>query len=105
MHEHALARELWPQVRSIAASSGFARVTYVEMIVGLLHGVSADFLARSFEHAFQGSSFEGADVEITIVAPGEEFRAPGRSDTQIANGWELLIVRIEGDKRGDETRG
>jgi len=99
MHEHGLARDLWPQLRKIAERSGFVQVTRIDMIVGSLHGVAADFLAHSFEHAFAGSSFAGARVEITIADPGQEFRAPGRSDRMTANGWELLITRIEGQKR------
>ena len=96
MHEHGLAKELWPQLQQIARQKGLTRVRRLEMIVGLLHGVSADFLAHSFEHAFEGSSFEGARVEITIVEPGQEFVVrDGQAAT--ANGWEILVTVIEGD--------
>ena len=102
MHEHGLAKEFMPQLETIAANNGFARVTYLEMIVGMLHGESEEALAHGFEHAFKGTSFEGADTDISVVEPGSQFKAPGRSDIQTANGWELLIVRIQGDKKPQE---
>ena len=98
MHEHGLAKELFPQIKQIAANGGFLKVTRVDLTVGSLHGVSAELLEHSFEHAFAGTRFEGAAVNVTAVDPGDEFRAPGRSDQMRANGWELLITRIEGDK-------
>ena len=96
MHEHGLAKELWPQMKRIAESDGFKKVTRVEMIVGALHGVSSDFLAHSFEHAFQGTGFEGARVEITIVDPLQEHSCAGADSPTTANGWELVITTIEG---------
>ncbi len=98
MHEHGLAKELWPQLKAIAERGGFVKITRVDMMVGALHAVSADFLAHSFEHAFEGTNFQDAAMNIVVVDPGEEYSAPGRSDTAKANGWELLISRIEGDK-------
>jgi Zn finger protein HypA/HybF involved in hydrogenase expression len=98
MHEHGLAKELWPQLQAIAETKGLRRVVYVEMIVGMLHGVTADTLEHSFGHAFAGSSFDGADVEIRVVDPGEEYVSPGTDEKVAANGWELLIVRLEGQE-------
>ena len=96
MHEHSLARELWPQLKQIAEAKGLARVTRVEMVVGMLHGVSGEFLEHSFQHAFQGTSFEGAEMAITVVEPGQTMSVGGENTT--ANGWELLITRIEGEQ-------
>ncbi|MBS3735255.1 MAG: hydrogenase maturation nickel metallochaperone HypA [Phycisphaerae bacterium] len=101
MHEHGLARELWPQVRQIAENQGFSRVNRIEMTVGTLHGVSADFLAHSFEHAFEEDDtgrFDETTVAVTTVDPGEPVTNPGADAPQAANGWELMITRIEGDK-------
>ena len=99
MHEHGLAKELWPQMQQAARSSGFAKVTRVDMIVGGLHGVSADFLAHSLrEHAFGGTIFEGAELNIALVDPAEELAVPGQPGRLTASGWELMITRIEGDK-------
>ena len=99
MHEHGLAKELWPQLQQIAEQNEFTKVTRVEMIVGSLHGVSADFLAHSFvDHAFCGTKFEGAEMNVTVVDPEQEFVPPGQSDPIQAGGWELLISCMEGEK-------
>lgn len=98
MHEHGLAKEIWPQLEGIARINEFKKVYYVEMIVGMLHGVTAEFLEHSFEHAFEGTNFQGADVDVTIVEIGQEYKPPGSNEKITANGWELLIVRIEGEK-------
>jgi Zn finger protein HypA/HybF involved in hydrogenase expression len=95
MHEHVLAKELWPQLKQIADARGLGRVRRLEMIVGMLHGVSSELLAHSFAHAFEGTSFEGAQVLITIVEPGQEYMPPHSSQPATAHGWELLIVRME----------
>ena len=96
MHEHGLAKELWPQLRGIAEMKGLRRVQRVEMIVGMLHGVSAELLIHSFEHAFAGSTFQGAEVVITIVDPGEEYTPPNSDRVVQASGWELLVIEMEG---------
>ena len=98
MHEHGLARELWPQLRGIAQTRGLRRVERIEMIVGLLHGATADTLVHSFEHAFVGSHFQGAAVKVTIVEPGEEFTPPNSERATRATGWEILVVRMEGQE-------
>jgi Zn finger protein HypA/HybF involved in hydrogenase expression len=96
MHEHGLAKELWPQLRRLAKEKGLSRVTRVEMVIGTLHGVSGDFLAHSFEHAFEGSGFAGAEVRITIVDPGQDIRLPGAARSRTASGWELMVTGMEG---------
>ena len=98
MHEHGLAKELWPQMKALAEERGFKTVSRVEMVVGSLHGVTSDFLAHSFEHAFEGTNFEGAPVEITLVDPAESFTPAGAEKPMVANGWELMITAIEGEK-------
>ncbi|MCJ7544935.1 MAG: hydrogenase maturation nickel metallochaperone HypA [Phycisphaerae bacterium] len=95
MHEHSLATELWPQLKQIADAQGLGRVRRLEMIVGMLHGASAEMLVHSFAHAFEGTNFEGAEVLITIVDPGQEYMPPNASQPATAHGWELLIVRME----------
>jgi len=97
MHEHSLAKEIWPQLRQIAENKGLVCVTRVEMTVGMLHGVSADFLAHSLGHAFEGTGFAGAVVNVTVVDPGRQYDLPGADEPQTANGWELLISKMEGE--------
>ncbi len=97
MHEHGLAKELWPQLQQLAENKKFNKVVRIDMIVGMLHGVSGDFLAHSFEHAFENTYFQGAQVNITVVDPGEQL--PGQdegSPPSTASGWELMVTRIEG---------
>ena len=98
MHEHGLAKELWPQLQGIAQIKGLRRVERVEMIVGMLHGVTAELLVHSFEHAFAGTSFHGAKVVVTVVDPGDEYVPPNSDRTMKASGWELLVVRMEGQE-------
>ena len=96
MHEHGLAKELWPQLQQLAEDKSFAKVTRIDMTVGMLHGVSAEFLAHSFEHAFEDTNFEGAQVNVTIVDPGDELPSQDEGETTNANGWELMVTAIEG---------
>ena len=102
MHEHQLTRELFPQMEQIAETRGFVKVTRMEMTVGSLHGVSGEFLEHSFQHAFEKTSFEGAEMRVTVVDPADKFSAPGQPEELTATGWELLITLIEGDRWGDE---
>jgi Zn finger protein HypA/HybF involved in hydrogenase expression len=95
MHEHGLAKDLWPQLKQIADARGLARVRRLEMVVGMLHGASSEVLVHSFGHAFEGTNFEGAEVLITVVEPGQEYMQPNCSQPIIAHGWELLVVRME----------
>ena len=97
MHEHGLARELWPQLQQIAEAKGLSKVTRIDMTVGMLHGVTADVLAHSFEHAFEGTAFEGAETIITVVEPGDPM-GTSTGESMTATGWELLITRIEGEQ-------
>ena len=98
MHEHGLAKEIWPQMQRIAEENGFAKVTRVDLTVGSLHGVSSDFMAHSLaDHAFPGTIFEGVDLNITTVDPAETLSLSDQKPTP-ATGWELMITRMEGDK-------
>jgi hypothetical protein len=103
--QQGLALDLMPQLKAIARNRGLARVTYVEMIVGVLHGVKGAALERDLAQAFRGTGFDGADVEVTMVVQGERFQPPGRGDLQVANGWELLVARIEGERRRQAPDG
>ena len=99
MHEHGLAKELLPQLRGIAEMKGLRRVERVEMIVGMLHGVSAEILVHSFEHAFAGTNFHGAKVVVTVIDPGQDYVPPNSDRTVKASGWELLVLMMEGQEQ------
>jgi len=83
-------------MQKIASGQGLTKVTGVELVVGMLHGVSADFFAHSLEHAFRGSIFQGSEIVVRVVEPGECFNIYGSSEPQLANGWELMITKIQG---------
>ena len=96
MRQNDLARGMFAQLQSIAGINGLTWITHVELVVGTKHGVSAEGLADDFEGAFEGTNFEGAEVEIRIVGPMEEIKSPGRDEMMTTNGWELLITKLDG---------
>ncbi len=98
MNEQRLAAEMFPELEAVATMRGLTWVTRVEIVVGSMHGVSAKGLAEEFERVFWDTSFDDAVVEIVIVQPQEEIKAPGRDDTMTTNGWELLVTKMEGRK-------
>lgn len=96
MNAHQLARDLLEELLGIASRMGLKWVTRVELIVGARHDVSAAELGRELESIFANTTFEDSVLEITIVREGQEVRAPGRNDTMVASGWEMLVRNIEG---------
>ena len=96
VNEQRLAAEMFPELEAVAVMRDLAWVTRVAIVVGSMYGVSAEGLAEEFERVFVDTSFDDAAVEIVIVQPQEEIKAPGRDDMMIANGWELLITKMEG---------
>ncbi len=96
MHEHKLAREIMPTLEQLARENGLQKVTKIALDVGMLHSVEADFLAHSFEHAFEGTMFEGAVTEINIIEPGQKITDAEGNET-IANGREFIIKKLEGE--------
>jgi len=98
VHEQSIAKELWPQLRQIAASNNFITVRRVDMMLGESYGAAAESLVQCFDVVFQGSCFDGAAVNITIIHAGQEYLPPGRGDRAVASGWEMLITALEGAK-------
>lgn len=93
-----LARQLWPELKTLAHNNGFRVVTRLALVVGAMHGVSEARLAADLQKVFEGTGFDGAVVDVTLVKPLEPVKSPLRSDTTPASGWELLVTRIEGEK-------
>lgn len=98
MLEKNLVEDLMPQLTAIASSGNFRWVTRLELVVGSLYGLSPESLSRTFEDRFENTQFEGAIVDVTIVEPMTQIKAPGRDDLMTTTGWELLIVGIAGSK-------
>ena len=96
MHEHGLARDIYPELEKLAQENNLSKVTHVILDIGMLHGVEADFLAHSFEHAFEGTIFEGAKVEINIIEPSQEILDENNKPA-IATGREIIIRKIDGE--------
>ncbi len=93
-----LAHELLPELKAIANIHEYRKVYFVEMLVGVVHGVSAGDLEESFTQIFAKTIFAGADLEIRVIQAGEEYRPPNSSQDIAANGFELLIMRMTGEK-------
>jgi len=94
----SLAQDLLPQLQAIADGNGYRFVTRLELIVGSLHDTTAADLKSQLMEIFEGTVFEDVALDVTIVEPMQEIRAPGRDETVDASGWEVLIVRIEGTR-------
>ncbi len=67
---------MFPELQAIASRMGLAWITRLELIIGAMHEVAAEELARQFEACFEGTSFEDARVEIVIVQPDQTISAP-----------------------------
>lgn len=110
MNAADLAKQLMYQLTQIAARTRHAEITQVEMAVGSLWNISADDLETAFENLFADADLADAPsqlgtaiMRIRLVQPGEQFQAPGRSDTHTATGWELLVTNIQGrGERGND---
>lgn len=98
MEASQLAQQLWPQIKSIADHSGFIVVRRIDIVVGSLLHVSAQAFEEEMEKQFIGTNFDGASATVRIVEPGEQLKAPGRSDLMTASGYDLLITSMAGER-------
>jgi len=87
-----------PALQKAAEQAGLKKVTAVVLDVGMLHNVSEEFLAHSFEHAFEGTVFQGAVVKINIIEPGRQIDPTVDEPAKQATGFELIIRRLEGEE-------
>lgn len=96
MNEKELARELLPQLQAIARDGGFTWLTRIELLIGSLYGVASGPLVAELEQLFEDTDFEDVIVEVTLVEPQQEIKAPRLDALMTASGWELLVANIEG---------
>jgi len=98
-------RGLLPQLQAVARLGNFTFVSRMQLFIGVHHGLTAVEISDQLEAAFAagkcGDAFDDVCLSILVTHPGEKLPAPGRSDTMIANGWEVLVAKMEG-RRAEE---
>lgn len=107
MHELAVAASV---IEAITDRTGDKQVRSVQLEVGRFCGVSVESLRFCFELVAEGTSVDGATLEIDCpvgrahcATCGEEFLAEdrillcgcGSSDVHILDGEELRILSVE----------
>ena len=98
MNPDDLAEQIWPQLSAIAEARGLRRISRVEMVVGVLYGIEEEVLVESIQHIFRNTSFAQAQVHVRVLLPGSEFVPPNSDICINATGWEILILKLEGDE-------
>ncbi len=103
MDADSLIKEFADELRQIASRTEYSRISCVELIIGEGFGISADDIEKAFENFWGNPENVSTDESlyesvsaVTLVKPGDTFSAPGRSDTQTAIGWEILVTNIRG---------
>lgn len=109
MHEFGIATEIVAAAISEAEKHGGAKVTAVNIRVGVLRGIVPDSLLMFFEHAVKGTAAEGAALEIEeepvlvvcsrcgeTPASGLTLSCPacGRDGVVVKGGDSLRVVSI-----------
>jgi len=112
MHELSIARNLVEMAETAALDAGGTRVTQLNLQIGQLSGVVSDALLFCFGIAAQGTTVDGAKLEIetlptivhctdcdreSILPSIQRFRCPicDAPAIQIVQGRELELVSIE----------
>lgn len=107
MHELAIAESV---VEAVTTRTGRRRVAQVRLRIGKLSGVSADSLRFCFDLAAQGTTLDGAQLDIEEPSGlahcadcGQEFALSdlvllcpcGSADVAVVEGDELRIMSVE----------
>ncbi|MFH1368159.1 MAG: hydrogenase maturation nickel metallochaperone HypA [Elusimicrobiota bacterium] len=67
MHEIGIARDLWAEIKKIAADKKLGKISGVAIVVGESAGIDAHLLEHSFkDHIFPGSFAEGAELALSV---------------------------------------
>jgi hydrogenase nickel incorporation protein HypA/HybF len=119
MHELAICQALMSQIEVIASDNQAVRVTTITLGLGQLSGVEENLLRHAYPVASAGTVAEGADliirtspIKVHCTTCGKESTAKpnrlvcGHCDgwrTELISGDELLLIRVELDKRDDST--
>ncbi len=113
MHEMGLIAGILESVIPAAQDAGAERITKVSLSIGEMTEVIEDVMVFAFEALTEGTLAEGAQLDLTIIAPrsvclecGKEFdhdrlhvKCPecGSAFTQLLQGKELQVDSIEVD--------
>lgn len=117
MHEIGIMQSALDIAFKWAARNGAERITCLSLRVGALSGVVPDALEFAFEALKQDTPAEAARLEVEFVplllgcpdcrreftTDGFSYQCPdcGRFDTEIRQGRELEIARVELSARGE----
>jgi len=113
MHELGLMTGIMDAVDTAATQAGALRVLKVSLSIGEMTEAIEDALRFAFEVVSEGTTSEGAELEITMIPPksiclecGEEFGHDrlhmlcpecGSAFTELLQGKEMRIDSIEVD--------
>lgn len=111
MHEMAIAVELQRQVEHAAAQHGAAQVDGVSVEIGTLRLVVPEALEMAWRACIEGTSLEGAALDMIEVAPEARCRACsarfapriddyacprcGAADPEILAGNDIILKTID----------
>ena len=115
MHELAICQALISQLETIAHDNNAERITSITVGMGPLSGVEEQLLKNAYPLASAGSIADGADLQIRLtplrvrctkctqeseVKPNHLVCSHcGDWRTEVLSGDELLLLRVEMDKR------
>jgi hydrogenase nickel incorporation protein HypA/HybF len=119
MHELAICSSLIDEVGRVACARPGHRVVSIAVRVGPLAGVEPGLLAAAFPIASAGTAAAGAQLlfeeapvrvrcpscDVESVVPCNRLSCPccGGWRTELVSGDELLLIRVELERRGEEV--
>lgn len=111
MHELSLCQNLIDQLTTLTRQHQAVGVARVELRIGQLSGVEPALLETAFDLARPGTVAASADLVTHIIPPrivcpdcgmtatveANDLRCPtcGGSDTELVDGHELILARVE----------
>ena len=98
MDINEMAATLWRQLPKIAEREDYVVISRVDFLVGSNYSIDGQALTQGLEPLFHGSCFDGAVVNVTVLAPGDEYIPPNQDQATTSNGWELFVSCLEGTK-------
>jgi hydrogenase nickel incorporation protein HypA/HybF len=113
MHEMSVAIALLDRVLEEAAKGGLRNVTRAKVGIGALQSIEPDLLRDAFQAAAEGSSAQGAVLEVEMhpaearcLACGHHFQptyrdyacpACDKADIKVESGREMYLLSLSGE--------